>query len=650
MSTAGRPDVAPLVGLTVRLAKDARDHAERLSSFLEGSSIRHVRLEIEPGELAEPGGEAWTRWLLGRLSEKAEVMPSFAALRQAGSVDTTPLAGAIEIALAWPDLRFEHVELALTPDRPGSTEAEDRLLGELAGRLVNAGKKPVLAVGSGQCRRLEVLAGSGGLAGFAAVALRGDVHRGLAPPGELSPVLPAFQEVLAGLGEPVELWVGETGSPTSPAATGRQLAAFAQALALPVARVYWHGFGDPKCPTTGDNGAPAASFGLLDADGHPDLLARLLQMGGPAAALENAQRTRARAHGGQVRPMVVTGGAGFIGSGIADRLAGDGQTVLLLDNLEGRGAARNVEWLKERHGKKIVLVAGDVRDRELVRETISHAGAVLHLAGQVAVTRSLKDPQSDFETNAQGTLNVLEALRALHSPPSLLFASSAKVYGQLVTSQQLRRRQDRYVPEPERLAGGCDETTPLDLRSPYGCSKGTADQYVLDYARTFELRAAVLRMGSVYGPRQHGDEDHGWVTHLLRSGLAGRQITIYGDGCQVRDLLFIDDCVEAWLRALAKVGKLSGRAFNLGGGPCRAVSLLDVLMMMGRVAGVHPKVRHAPWRTGDQLWYVSCTRAFEQATGWQATVEVEAGLRRLLAWLQGAAAPASVPQRSLALA
>jgi CDP-paratose 2-epimerase len=334
------------------------------------------------------------------------------------------------------------------------------------------------------------------------------------------------------------------------------------------------------------------------------------------------------------RPVVITGGAGFLGSNLADRLASEGTPVTVFDSLARPGVKANLDWLNERHGELITPIIADVRDASSLRDAVRGAGAVIHLAAQVAVTTSLQDPLQDFEVNARGTLNLLEVLRALPEPPPLLFASTNKVYGKLLANADLDREPTRYEPRDPALRHGCDEATPLDLHSPYGCSKGAADQYVIDYARVFGLRTVVFRMSCLYGPRQFGTEDQGWIAHFLIAAMNGQPITIYGDGRQLRDALFVADAVEAYLIALQRIDALAGRAFNLGGGRQHTLSLLEMLRHVDRLVGQDAEVRFAPWRPGDQLWYVSDTSAFEAVTGWRARVDIDTGLRCLRNWLE----------------
>jgi CDP-paratose 2-epimerase len=330
------------------------------------------------------------------------------------------------------------------------------------------------------------------------------------------------------------------------------------------------------------------------------------------------------------RPVLITGGAGFIGVNLADRLLGAGQPVLIFDDLSRAGVRENLTWLRRHHaGAPCDVIAGDVRDGARVREAVRRSCAVFHLAAQVAVTGSLRDPAADFAVNAAGTLNVLEAVRQTPHAPPLIYTSTNKVYGSLA-GVQVFRLGDRYVPrDPALRERGVSESTPLAFASPYGCSKGAADQYVLDYARVFGLRTVVFRMSCIYGPHQRGTEDQGWVAHFLLRALARSPITIYGDGYQVRDLLYVTDLLDALEATLARIDRLAGRAFNVGGGPERTASLRDVIDIIASVVGRPPELRFGPWRPADQLYYVSDVRALAEATSWRPTVSVAEGVQRL---------------------
>jgi CDP-paratose 2-epimerase len=334
-------------------------------------------------------------------------------------------------------------------------------------------------------------------------------------------------------------------------------------------------------------------------------------------------------------PLLLTGGAGFIGTNIAARMLGAGQPVLLLDDLSRKGVEENVAWLEAHHGAAFELVRGDIRDERLVRACVRRCGAVIHLAAQVAVTTSLTDPITDFDINAFGTLNLLEALRT--TPRPLLYTSTNKVYGPL-SDVALVRAYGRYEPVDRALRDhGIAEDHPLDFHSPYGCSKGAADQYVLDYARIYGLPAVVFRMSCIYGPHQCGSEDQGWVAHFARSFRDGRPLTIFGDGLQVRDALFADDLVEAMMQAFAAMPATRGRAFNIGGSVENTVTLLELIDILTALHGHAPPITYEPARPADQRYYVSDVRSFASLTGWAPRVSIHEGVTRLYRDLVGRA-------------
>ncbi|HEV2865316.1 MAG TPA: SDR family NAD(P)-dependent oxidoreductase [Allosphingosinicella sp.] len=350
------------------------------------------------------------------------------------------------------------------------------------------------------------------------------------------------------------------------------------------------------------------------------------------------------------RPVLITGGAGFIGSNIADALAEAGHDVLVYDSLARPGVERNLAWLEQRHGSRIASVVADVRDEDELARAAREAKAVFHMAAQVAVTTSLADPREDFEINLRGTLNLLDALRLRGEPVPLVFASTNKVYGDLA-DLDIGLAGDRYVPQdPQVRDRGIGEARPLDFHTPYGCSKGAADQYVLDYARSYDLPAAVIRMSCIYGRRQMGTEDQGWVAHFLIRALEGRPITVYGDGCQVRDILDVSNAVEAYLAVWRNIERLRGRAFNLGGGPENAVSLRQLIGRIAEITGRQVEVSLEDWREGDQRYFVADTSALRSAVNVAAPVPWRDGVAALAAWLReerGLADPAPAAEAQL---
>ena len=330
--------------------------------------------------------------------------------------------------------------------------------------------------------------------------------------------------------------------------------------------------------------------------------------------------------------VLITGGAGFIGCNLADRLAGQGHQVVVMDTLARPGVEANLKWLLLRHGSRVSHLTADVRKPTAVDAAAAQADVVFHLAAQVAVTTSLADPRTDFDINLGGALNVLEAARLRKTP--VIFASTNKVYGDL-GDVELVLKDDAWQPaDPALRRRGVDELRPLDFHTPYGCSKGAADQYVLDYARSYEVPTCVLRMSCIYGPRQLGTEDQGWVAHFLIRALEGSPITLYGDGRQVRDILHVEDAVDAYVAAWTRMRSVSGRAFNLGGGPENAVSLRCLIGHIDRLIGRETELRFEDWRAGDQRYFVADAAAAHDALGLGAPKPWRTGVSELADWLR----------------
>lgn len=330
---------------------------------------------------------------------------------------------------------------------------------------------------------------------------------------------------------------------------------------------------------------------------------------------------------------LVTGGAGFIGSNYVHRLLKRGEKVTIYDNFARAGAPRNAGWLKKEFGESaFTLVRGDVRDADKIAETARSADVIVHLAGQVAVTTSVTDPRDDFEANALGTFNVLEAARLSGRNPIFIYASTNKVYGGM-EEVELFEEQTRW--RYKDLVNGCPESQPLDFHSPYGCSKGTGDQYVRDYARIYGLRSVVFRQSCIYGPRQFGIEDQGWVAWFIIAATLKRTLTIYGDGKQVRDILYVDDLLNAYDLAVEKIDTAAGQVYNMGGGPGNVMSIwAEFGPRLEQLTGAPIQVARGDWRPGDQrVFYADVSKA-ERDLGWRPSVNVEQGVRRLFDWVQ----------------
>jgi CDP-paratose 2-epimerase len=318
--------------------------------------------------------------------------------------------------------------------------------------------------------------------------------------------------------------------------------------------------------------------------------------------------------------ILITGGAGFLGVNAASHFAGLGWQVRLFDNLSRANTERNLEWIR-RTQPEVEFIRADVRNRSALDKAVEGQDAVLHLAAQVAVTTSVQDPTTDFEVNAGGTLHLLEAVRTHAPEAAVLFASTNKVYGELT---------DTRAP--------VDERQPLDFHSPYGCSKGAADQYVRDYARCFGLRTVVFRQSCIYGEHQYGTEDQGWVAHFVHSIAARRRLTVYGDGSQVRDLLHARDLSRLYATAIERMDDCHGQVFNAGGGRANTRSVLEVIKAIEAVSGVKASYSFGDWRVGDQRYFVCDNGRAQSVLGWRPQIGFDAGLNDLVKWAASTAA------------
>jgi CDP-paratose 2-epimerase len=333
----------------------------------------------------------------------------------------------------------------------------------------------------------------------------------------------------------------------------------------------------------------------------------------------------------EFRSIVIFGGAGFIGSNWTERLLETTDAkVHVYDNLSRQGARHNLEYLQKVAGRngRLQITVGDVRDAAMVSKVVKYATEIYNFAAQVAVTTSLVEPKLDFDVNLGGTFNILEAARQHGTDPYFLFTSTNKVYGS-VSDARAHAVGKRYVSFSDK---GTDESQPLDFHSPYGCSKGGADQYVRDYARIYGLSSVVFRMSCIAGPRQFGSEDQGWVAHFLYSAIQGKPLTIYGDGRQVRDVLYVEDLLCAFEAAYANRENTAGQIYNLGGGQENTISLLELMDRVEELTGSRAGYNFGEQRAGDQLIYVTDYGKFSRHTGWKPKVNLDGILKGIYKW------------------
>lgn len=329
--------------------------------------------------------------------------------------------------------------------------------------------------------------------------------------------------------------------------------------------------------------------------------------------------------------ILITGGAGFIGVNTAEHFLKKGAEVYLYDNLSRKGSNTNLNWIKTTY-PQVKFIKGDLLSPQNIKKAVKDKDVIIHLAAQVAVTASVIDPRQDFKINALGTFNMLEAIRLHNKDAIFIYSSTNKVYGGL---EQLKIVEKKKRYELEDYPLGISESVALDFHSPYGCSKGAADQYVRDYSRIYGLKTIVFRQSCIYGPHQYGVEDQGWVAWFMIAILSGKKITVYGNGKQVRDLLYIEDLLKVYDLAIKKIDKAKGEVYNIGGGHKNAISVwLEFGPILEKLSGRKIKVAFSDWRPGDQPIYVSNTAKAKRDLGWEPEVSVEEGLKKLYLWVK----------------
>lgn len=648
-------------GFSERFRKGEYERTEQILDAMQAAGAQYLRTPLLWDEFQEPGGIAWYDWLLPKLGSRFELLPSIqvvpsSSFRRATSTGEpwtlTECAEFIGQVLARYGRHFRAVELQGTADglsgrdwkADAGLHALSEMVGAAAGLVRQRGCDAVLGGPAPfEPRWLRVLGARGLLMQMTAIGLHavaGDFSGDLVEWQGWEQLLATTRGIIDEFNPTAEIWITEAGHSTSGHDDVGELRSFVEALAAPADRLYWRCWQDASRQGALHPDLLDGQTGLVDAAGQPRLLGRLLREGGPDRVEAMAQLAAPRPRRPS-EPIVVAGGAGFIGCNLADSYLAEGRDVLLLDNLSRPGVDQNLAWLKDRHGDRVHWQATDIRDEAHLRDALKGAAAIFHFAAQVAVTTSLEAPVADFEINARGTLNILEAVRHSGHRTPVIFASTNKVYGNLADLDMLEH-EHRYIPADNAIAAqGIDESRNLDFCTPYGCSKGVADQYVLDYAKSYGIPTAVLRMSCIYGPRQFGTEDQGWVAHFLIRALRGEGITIYGNGKQVRDILHVRDAVAAYRALLAHIGQVKGQAFNLGGGPANSVSLRMVLREIARLVGREPSITYSETRQGDQAYFVANTQKLTDAVGWAPTIGWRTGIEDLFAWLSERHAPSS---------
>jgi CDP-paratose 2-epimerase len=636
------------VGLVEWFRPGDYERVEQVLAEARALGVQDLRTAVYWADWYTSEGDGWYAWLIPRLTREVNILPCFLytppSLGVAPKFSSPPLcpksyADFIDVMITRFGRHFEWIELWNRPNQVNEwdlrMDPEWRIFSEMIGGAAywtrHRGKKSVLpGLWPADASWIDLMHERGVLAYIDAVGVQGFPSSSEFSWRGWDVEVNDVRDRLRKLGSTAQVWITQAGYSTWCRDERAQVRAFEETVHAPVERVYWQSTFDSE-PRPTNVESPSSDerdyhFGLKRQDGSPKLLFRLWSEGGIGAARDVPRRTAPD------RYTLITGGAGFIGTNLANRLLKSGGQVLVYDNLSRPGVERNVSWLRETYGDRVRIEVADVRDCKAIRTAVRGAGQVFHFAAQVAVTTSLSNPREDYEINIGGTVNVLEAVRESDDPPPLLFTSTTTVYGAL-SDLALEKNTTRYQPLDAMLRCGVSEERSLDFHSPYGCSKGAADQYVLDYARTFGIPAVVFRMSCIYGPHQMGCEDQGWIAHFLIRALECEPIILFGDGMQVRDVLFVEDLVDAFLLAQANSRMLSAQAFNIGGGLGNTISLNELLELIAGLHGERPEVRAEAWRPADQRYYVSDTRKFKAATGWTPKVSVREGVERLFHWL-----------------
>lgn len=622
------PSAAVRCGINEGFTPGEHRCAEQLLDYAWAAGFRDIRLGVTLEQWNSPKARAWFAWLSTKAAERFKVVMALyrlwphlshrlapAWVREASSYQRffAEVLEALGERAQW----LELADLLGPPAWPDASLQSAELLSRLAGKSA-----PSICLGGLvlDARWLALGRQQGLFDSVQALAFQQFSKAEWASElAAVEPILPAPQVL--------ERWLTPAPIPFQHHnGIGHLVEEWAGLLSAAVERVYLN---LAAAPAEGQQ----QGCGFRTADGKPALLGRLLQCGGYAKVREAAGWGQRGGRSGAPERELVVGGAGFIGCNVAAQLAAQGHQVLVLDDLSRPGTERNLEWLQRRFPDRIEMLLADIRDRDAVRYAVQRAGRIFHFAAQVAVTTSLKQPFFDHDVNTVGTLNIVEEACRRRYPPGVVFTSTNKVYGDL-DDLALQLTAFGYAPVDALLrTHGIDESRPLKFCSPYGCSKGAAEQYVLDYARTLGLPATVLRMSCIYGPRQFGNEDQGWVAHFVRQALTGAPITFYGDGLQVRDVLYIDDLVEAVLAAANHLPAIAGEAFNMGGGPRNVLSLRGLVEQLAVLHPQAPVVHRQDWRPSDQRYYVSNTSKFQRLTGWRPAVGKQEGVQRLYRWM-----------------
>lgn len=645
----------PVLGILEWFRPGEYEEVRNTLDDLEKLGIKHLRTGISWADWYREGTEEWYDWLFKELHNKVEILPCFLytppSIGEAPRTSSPPkylksYADFIDVMIEKYGDYFDWVELWNEPNNQieydftldYSWNKFSKMIDMAAYWAKQKGKKTLLGGMSPiDPNWLQMMAEYGTLENIDAIGIHGFPHVFDQQWTSWNDKITQVKKVLKRFDLEKELWISEAGFSTWQNDEVKQFEEFKNVLKTSADRVYWYSLNDlnPKNSTVGGFHLDEREyfFGLKKTNGTKKLLYKLLEKGGVENIDKHSYIHKRYNVDTAEKYSLITGGAGFIGTNLAEQLLREGKKVMVYDSLFRDGVEENLQWLQKEFPENLLIQIADIREKRILDECVKNASEVFHFSSQVAVTTSLTHPVLDFEVNLQGTFNILEAIRKSDHKPPLIFTSTNKVYGDL-NDLNMQPNGTRYFPADAHIEkNGISESRSLDFHSPYGCSKGAADQYILDYSRSYGLKTTVFRMSCIYGPHQFGTEDQGWVAHFLISALKKDPLVIYGNGKQVRDILFVKDLVNAFKLASENMDKVQGEVFNIGGGPENTVSLIEIIRMIEEKTGQQISVSFEDWRRGDQFYYVSDTSKFTEMTGWKAEYSVEEGVNELMEWL-----------------
>ena len=646
---------SPALGILEWFRPGEYEEVKNAIKDFQNLGIKHLRTGISWADWYVEGTREWYDWLFKELHPHVEILPCFLytppsigemAKTSAPPKDLKAYADFIDEMITRYGEYFEWVELWNEPNNKVeydftldySWNKFSTMIGMAAHWAQKRGKKTLLGGMSPiDPNWLQMMIEQKVLDHIDAIGIHGFPHVFDQQWKGWEVNINSIREVLDKFGYHQEIWISEVGFSTWQNDEVKQYQEFKNVLNANTERIYWYSLKDldPKNATVGGFHLDEREyhFGLKKTDGTKKLLYKLLEKDGVDGIHQQHYIKKQYKISEEEKYTLITGGAGFIGTNLASRILSQGKKVMIYDSLFRDGVEENLQWLQKEYGDRLLIQISDINETRILQQCVNNASEVFHLCAQVAVTSSVTNPIHDFNVNLSGTFHLLEAIRKTKHRPSLIFTSTNKVYGNLQDVNMVENETRYYPADAKMKKFGINEKIPLDFHSPYGCSKGAADQYILDYSRTYGLKTAVFRMSCIYGPHQFGTEDQGWVAHFLISALEDKPVTIYGNGKQVRDILFVEDLIDAFMLANKNIEKLAGQVFNIGGGPENTVSLLEILDIIKEKAGKEMDISFEDWRTGDQFYYVSNTTKFKEATGWKPRYSVEEGVENLLKWL-----------------